>query len=290
MNRILRLLRPEQWLKNAFVFLPIFFNGKLLNSSYWLQTAIAFIAFSMISSAIYCLNDICDIDNDRSHPVKCRRPLASGAVGKTTAIILMAVTAALSLAVISLSDAALTGLIIILSYAIINTAYCLVLKHIAIIDVFCVSFGFVLRLCLGGAVCHIWISPWMICMTFLLSLFLTFAKRRDDLILIRDKISDGRKSVESYNIPFLNQVLGLLGSITVVCYICYTLSADVQARLGSENIYITSLFVILGMLRYLQISIVDEKSGSPTRMLTHDRFIQGSICGWIISFVIILYI
>lgn len=290
LKNYLKLLRPAQWLKNTFIFLPIFFNGRMVDAGAWVQSIIAFAAFSMMASAVYCLNDLCDVKADRAHPVKCHRPLASGSVSIRTAIALMIAAFTLSLVIIALSDAPVYGAGTLLGYAILNVAYSLWLKNIAIVDVFCLSIGFVLRILLGAEVCDIWVSPWMICMTFLLTLFMSFAKRRDDALLMRDNVTQGRPSVRTYNIQFLNMALSMTASVTVVCYICYTLSPNVQQRLGSEYIYVTSPFVIAGILRYMQIAIVEETSGSPTHILIKDRFIHLSIAGWIISFAILLYI
>lgn len=270
----------------------MFFAGKLLDIHCWIQSFWAFLAFSFIASAIYCINDIKDVETDRNHPKKCHRPIASGAVSVRLATAITVILVALSYGIIfiELKSKVWESAGIISLYFLLNLAYSFKLKQYAIIDVFIISLGFVLRLALGGVVCKIWLSPWIICLTFLLALFLAFAKRRDDVLLHEKSGIVARKNIVRYNSDFLNQTLGILASITMVCYIMYSVSPDVETRLGSSYIYITSIFVLAGILRYLQLAIVDSRSGSPTKLLMKDRFIQTCILLWIIAFVIILYL
>ncbi len=289
---IIKLIRPQQWLKNCFVALPLFFSGSLFNLRCWQQTVIAFFAFSFVASSIYCLNDVNDAEADRLHPKKRFRPVASGDVTPAQAYSIMALMVAASLvlcAFLGRPYAWKVGAIIGI-YFILNVAYCMRLKQYAIIDVFIISLGFVFRLGAGGIACDIWLSPWIISMTFLIALFLAFAKRRSDVVIRETTGVVTRSNTMRYNLEFMNQTLGLLGAITIVCYIIYTVSADVVARLGSEYIYVTSIFVLAGILRYLQVTIVDVKSGSPTKILLRDRFIQACILLWILVFIVIIYI
>lgn len=294
MTKYISLLRPAQWLKNGFVLLPIFFSGKLLDTTVWLDVIPTVIAFCLISSAVYCLNDIIDIESDRKHPRKRKRPIASGAISKNMAKIILCVLVLASLSIVTLCYNSphirilLTS--IILGYFILNIAYCYRLKKIAIIDVFVIAIGFVLRLFSGGTATQIWLSPWIVLMTFLLALFLAFAKRRDDVVMYEESGLITRGNIINYNLPFMNQTLGLLGAITIICYITYTVSPEVVNRLHNEYIYLTSVFVIAAILRYLQVSIVKTDSGSPTKILIHDRFIHFCIIGWVISFIVILYL
>lgn len=291
-NSLIQLMRPQQWVKNAFVFLPLFFGGRLLSLWCWVQALIAFVAFSFMASSIYCLNDLKDIEADRRHPKKCKRPLAAAKLKPEHAVALMAVLVLASLAIsfFALEAATVKVTLLLWVYLVLNIAYCYKLKQYAIIDVFVVSFGFVLRLCAGGFACDIWLSPWIVLMTFLLALFLAFAKRRDDVVLYEQDGVVARKNVVRYNIPFMNQTLGLIGAITIVCYILYSVSPEVVERFGTEYIYITSVFVLAAILRYLQVAIVDLCSGSPTKVFIRDRFIQLCILLWVTSFVIILYL
>ena len=289
---MLKLIRPHQWVKNMFVALPLFFGGSLLDVWCWRQTALTFFAFSFVASAVYCLNDIMDAETDRLHPKKKLRPVASGDVSAPAAYALMVALVVASIALCFLLGADRGAVVagIILTYFLLNIAYCLRLKHYAIIDVFTISLGFVLRLCAGGEACHIWLSPWIVCMTFLISLFLAFAKRRDDVVIRQTTGLVTRDNTVRYNLEFMNQTLGLIGAITIVCYIIYTVQPDVEARMGSGYVYITSVFVLAGILRYLQVAIVDVRSGSPTKILLRDRFIQACVAMWILVFIAIIYL
>lgn len=286
------LARPHQWLKNLFVFLPMFFAGKLADPFCWKECFIAFLAFSLMASSIYCLNDIMDVEADRLHPKKKMRPIASGAVSVMQAAILTILLFSCSIASLFLcqNDVWKTAALILLGYFVLNIAYCLRLKRYPIIDVFIIALGFVLRLALGGVMCQIWLSPWIVCLTFLLTLFLAFAKRRDDVILHEEQGIVVRKNITSYNSAYLNQTLGILASITIVCYIIYSVDSEVETRLGSSYVYVTSIFVLAGLLRYLQIALVDAKSGSPTKILIKDRFVQFCILGWLLTFLLIIYL
>lgn len=288
---VIRLLRPAQWAKNLFVFLPMFFGGRLFDPESWAESAIAFVAFSLMASAVYCLNDIVDVEADRRHPRKCRRPVASGDVPVGVASAVMVILAAGSIAIsLWLLHAGARVALILGVYCLLNVCYCLRLKEYAIIDVFIVSVGFVLRLMCGGVACGIWLSPWIVLMTFLLALFLAFAKRRDDVVLHEETGLVARRNIVKYNSAFLDQTLGIIAAVTMVCYITYTVSPEVEARLGSGYLYVTSVFVLAGILRYLQVAIVDKRSGSPTGILLRDRFVQLCIAGWLLTFGLILYL
>jgi 4-hydroxybenzoate polyprenyltransferase len=287
----LKLFRPEQWTKNMFIFLPVFFSGQLLNVSVLISCAVAFTAFSLTASSIYCFNDIRDVEADKSHPVKCKRPIASGVVSIKTAYTMMAVCLLMSLGILFFwgGGARYTIMALILFYYVMNIAYSLKLKQIATIDVVIISIGFVLRVFVGGAASGIRCSEWIIIMTFLLAMFLALAKRRDDVILCMNTGILHRKNTDRYNLEFMNQVITIVATIAVVAYIMYTLSSYAIERFNNSHFYLTTIFVLTGVVRYLQITIVDMKSDCPTKILLHDRFIQGCIAGWIVSFFIIIY-
>jgi decaprenyl-phosphate phosphoribosyltransferase len=289
---ILKLLRPHQWLKNFAILLPLFFSGHLSNLQDWTKSIIAFFAFSFVASSIYCFNDICDIEADQEHPEKCKRPLASGALSKFSGYVLMLVCLLCSIVIIICfgEEKKWNELIIILFYFLMNIAYTLKLKDYPIIDVFIISFGFVLRVIMGGISTGIFLSHWIIMMAFLLALFLAFAKRRDDVAIYKKTGIKPRKITDRYNLDFMNQILTVVATITIVCYIMYTVSEEVINRLGSHYIYITVIFVLGGILRYLQLTMVDSKSGSPTKILMKDLFIQLCIASWIVTFIIIIYL
>ena len=287
------LLRPQQWVKNGFVLLPMFFGGALFQAATIGYALIACAAFSCAASGVYCLNDIIDAEADRKHPRKCQRPIASGTVTARQASLLLALALllALSIALIGLpADAAPQCAALIAGYFGLNVAYCLKFKQYAIVDVFIVALGFVLRVVMGGIACSIWLSPWIVIMTFLLALFLVFAKRRDDVILLNDSNNLTRQNTLHYNLPFLNSVLGVLASITMVSYIIYTVQPDVVARMGTQYLYVTSIFVLAGIIRYMQLAIVYSRTGSPTKVLIHDLFTQICVAGWFFTFLLLIYL
>ena len=284
----LKLLRPQQYVKNLFIFVPLFFALQIFNSVYLFNAFIAFIAFSMSASAVYILNDYLDIEEDRKHPKKKLRPLASGAVNKGIALVIMVLLWGSSCLLMEhLSHSALA---ILISYIVLNIAYCFVLKHIAILDVVVISVGFVLRLFIGSAVTGIALSQWIVIMTFLLALFLALAKRRDDVLLFQETGQKMRKVIDGYNLPFLDSAMMIMGSVVIVAYILYTTVTVSTQRLHSEYLYLTSLFVILGIMRYLQVTFVEKDSGSPTKILIKDKFMHLTIIFWVLSFAWILYI
>lgn len=291
MTSIIILLRPQQWVKNMFIFVPLFFHGDLNNVAMLVNTIIAFVCYCFAASSIYCFNDIYDVESDRKHPKKCKRPIASGVVSISKAYSLMAIMLILSLALayFSLGDTNLSVIGVIIFYYLMNIAYCIKLKQIALVDVFVIAIGFVLRVVLGGVVNGIELSQWIVLMTFLLALFLAFAKRRDDVILYQETGVLPRKNVNRYNLDFINQAITIVATITLVAYVMYTVSDEVMRRFDSKFIYFTTVFVLAGILRYLQLTIVDVRSGSPTKVLMQDRFVQYCILGWVISYLILIY-
>lgn len=288
-QEVITLLRPTHWAKNFFVFIPLFFNGELFDGGKLAGAVVAFFAFSFAASGIYCLNDICDAEADRQHPVKCRRPVASGALTKTEAAAWMTVliAAAFLLSALMLPGAEAAGIIVL--YVLLNIAYCFGLKRVAIVDVFVIALGFVFRIMAGAFATGAPLSHWVVMIAFLLALFLALAKRRDDVLIFEKTGVAMRRNTERLNRTFLDAALVIVATVLMVSYIMYTVSDSVIRRLGTEYLYVTSLFVLLGILRYLQRILVDNESGSPTRILLHDRFVQFAIAGWLLVFGIIIY-
>lgn len=289
MNNILKLMRPYQWVKNVFVFLPLFFGGLLTDLAQLLNSIIMFVSFCLAASSIYCFNDIIDVEDDRRHYDKAKRPIASGAVSIKEAYVIMFLLIAVSMAILWLFLPEVNALIVVMAYWILQMAYCAILKRQAIIDVGIVAFGFVLRIIAGGIAADVTVSKWLVLMTFLLTLFLGFAKRRDDVLLYNKDGKSPRYNTRRYNLTFLNQTLTICGSVMLVCYIMYTVSPEVMAKFGSHYIYLTSIYVLLGLLRYIQLTVVDEKSGDPTKMLLHDRFIRLDVLAWLLTFLFLIY-
>ena len=289
---ILRLIRPKHWIKNMFVFIPMFFAGELFDLHSLCLCAVTFLAYSLMASSIYCYNDIVDADADRRHPVKCHRPVASGAVSVRLAYTLMAFLAALSVAVVLLlpPEVMANVLAVVLFYYLLNLSYCSKLKQYAIVDVCIVAFGFVLRILAGGFACEVTPSNWLVIMTFLLTLFMSFAKRRDDVLRMNETGEPPRKNTVRYNLTFINQAITITASVTLVCYIMYTVSPEVTERFDTPYLYLTFVFVLLGLLRYIQIAVVDKKSGDPTKVILHDHFSQMIVVAWVLSFLLMIYV
>ena len=291
MKNLIRLIRPKQWIKNLIVLLPVFFGGALLHPSAIYAGLITTLSFSFAASSIYCLNDIIDIEDDKHHPIKCNRPLASGAISIPQGYTLMVLMLILSMAsTFLLYDHQLETAGVIAIYWLLNIGYCLKLKQYAIIDVCIVAFGFVLRVLAGGISTSIHLSKWIVLMTFLLMLFLSFAKRRDDVVRMNETGHAPRQNTIRYNLTFINQAITITSSVTLVCYIMYTVSPETIQNFHTDYLYLTSVFVLVGLLRYIQIAVVDKKSGDPTKVILRDRFTQLIVLAFGLAFLFIIYV
>jgi decaprenyl-phosphate phosphoribosyltransferase len=284
----LKLLRPKDWAKNLFLFIPIFFAGEIANISKVGELLLGFLAFSFVASSIYIINDYRDVEDDKKHPVKKNRPIASGAVSKTAALLICGLLVAVGFGLAYIIRDKFMFVLGI--YFVINVCYSLGLKNIPILDILILATGFVLRVKAGSVISLIPLSQWIIIMVFLLAVFMAIGKRRDDVLLKMNSGADMRKSIKGYNLELLNILLALVCAVIVVAYFMYTMSGDVVTRLGTYRLYYTCLFVLAGIMRYLQIIYVMADSGSPTKVLYKDRFIQLSILLWIASFIMIIYI
>ena len=290
-NHIIKVARPTHWLKNIFVILPVFFGGAILNTTQAISAALTFMSFSLAASAIYCLNDIIDVDADRAHNVKRHRPIASGAITIPQAYGMMTISLLASIVLILLlPEGQANTITVIITYFLLNVAYCLKLKEYAIIDVCIVASGFVLRILAGGFATGVQLSKWIVLMTFLLTLFLAFAKRRDDVLKMNETGRAPRKNTSRYNLTFINQAITITGTVMLVCYIMYTVSPEIIAQFGTDKLYLTSILVILALLRYLQIAVVDEKSGDPVKVVLSDRATQFILMAWVLSFLVLIYL
>ena len=280
-------MRPHQYIKNLFIFAPLFFMMKIGDLPLLINTTVSFIAFSLTASAIYILNDYQDIEEDKQHPKKRHRPLASGAISKSQALTMMSVLFIAGFTLMASLSFKATGVLAV--YVIMNIAYIFHLKLVAILDVVIISIGFVLRLFVGSVVTGIGLSKWIVIMTFLLSLFMALAKRRDDVLIYLDTGKKMRKVIDGYNLQFLDTAMTIMASVVIVAYIIYTTSPEGATRMHSEYLYLTSLFVILGIMRYMKMVFVFKNSGSPTNIVIKDLFMQLILIGWVLSFAWILY-
>jgi len=253
-----------------------------------LKTLAGFALFCLLSSSVYILNDILDRESDRRHPLKSNRPIARGDIKISTAVVLFVILALLSLGLsYRLSPSfALTALV----YFVLNLLYSLYLKHVVIIDVMCIALFFVLRAVAGAVVIGVEISAWLIVCTTLLALFLGFGKRRHELMLLDNQATDHRKSLSEYSQYFLDQMISVVTASTVIAYAFYTLSPEVESKLGTRHMDLTIPFVLYGVFRYLYLIHRKEGGGSPTQMLLNDKPILANIILWLISVVLIVYV
>jgi 4-hydroxybenzoate polyprenyltransferase len=288
---LVKLARPHQYLKNLFVLLPLFFGWKLSDPVALWGAIKAMAVFCLAASAVYVFNDLRDLPEDRAHPRKRHRPLAAGVVSPAQAWVFLA----LLVAAAGLLTPVVPGRYfpaIMLAYIIINAAYSLGIKHVAIVDLMSIAVGFVLRVFAGGEASGVAPSHWIVIMTYLLAIFLGLAKRRDDLILAANGSVDcavTRKSLDGYSLEFVSLGMAVMAGVVIVSYILYTLSPDVMAKHGTDKLYLTSLWVIASILRYMQITFVEMRSGSPTQVLMRDPFIKTAIVLWVLSFYVLLY-
>ncbi|MBE1299624.1 MAG: decaprenyl-phosphate phosphoribosyltransferase [Alteromonadaceae bacterium] len=281
------LMRPHQYIKNVFIFCAAFFSATLFDGDSFVVSAYAFFSFCLVASAVYVFNDLMDIDSDKCHPVKKYRPLACGKVNNREAIILFCILLSSGLVSIFFVDA--QAFCLVSSYFILNVCYTVILKHYAILDIVIISLGFVIRLFVGSVVVDIELSDWIIIMTFLLALFLALAKRRADVVHFNRTGDKARRSLDGYNLTFVDLTMTLTASIIIVTYIMYTITPKANAAWNNDNLYVTTLFVIIGLLRYLKLTLVENKSGSPTKLVLQDRFTQFNLLAWVFSFYWIIY-
>ena len=281
------LIRPKQYIKNIFIFLPLFFVGQITNMELLANASVAFVAFSLSASAVYIFNDYEDIKDDRKHPKKKYRPLAAGLISKNTALLLMFILFIISFTLMAIISS--KALVILSIYVILNILYSLKLKRIALLDVTIIAIGFVLRLFVGSYAYEVPLKIWIVIMTFLLALFLALAKRRDDVLILLKSGSKMRKSIDGYNLQLIDGAMLIMSAVVIVAYLVYTTSQEIIEKFQSENLYLTALFVIFGILRYLQLTFVEKNSGSPTEIIFKDTVMQINLVLWISAFVWIIY-
>ena len=283
----LRLLRVKDWVKNLVILLPLFFSGRMGEMGLLARCAVAVISFCLVSSAVYVFNDLRDMTMDRFHPRKKFRPLASGAIAVRPAMIFMAALLAVGLTVSALFSPAMLPLVSL--YFLLNLLYSLKLKYIPIIDVCIIASGYVIRIFTGGVVTGMTLSMWIITMTFLLTMFIGLAKRRDDVVICMRMGVEVRRVVRAYNLKFLDAALSILAAVTIVAYLMYTVSPEVAIKFRTDMLYLTTVFVVAGILRYLQMIFVEKKGAFPTEILLTDTLMQIVVCGWLIAFGVLIY-
>jgi 4-hydroxybenzoate polyprenyltransferase len=278
--------RPRQWPKNVFVFAALVFVGELTDLNLFARTTAAFVLFCAISSAVYFVNDLADIEKDRRHPRKRHRPLPSGELAPTTAIITAVALVAITL---PLAFALNLGFgLTILAYFSLNLAYSFYLKHLVIIDVMSVAAGFVLRAVAGALVIQVPISPWLYVCTTLLALFISFSKRRHELLLLEGNATQHRQILEDYSIHLLDELNAIVASTTIIAYSLYTFSAPNLP--ANHSMMLTIPFVLYGIFRYLYLIHHKNEGGTPEEMLLKDRPFLVNIILWGVAVVVVLYV
>ncbi|KPJ69903.1 phosphoribose diphosphate:decaprenyl-phosphate phosphoribosyltransferase [candidate division WOR-1 bacterium DG_54_3] len=287
-KNIIQAMRPHQWSKNFFIYAALIFSQNIFNLPLLVKTTIAFSAFCLISSALYIFNDLKDLEEDKLHPLKSKRPIASGKIKKSTAILVIIV-----LSLLGFSSAFTLNknyFIIILVYFLLQVSYSIKLKHIVILDVFVVAVGFLIRVVAGGLAIEVSLSSWLLICTILLALFLALSKRRHELILLEDDASEHRPILEEYSPYLLDQMIAVVTASTVIGYCLYTISEDTVTKFGTTNLIFTVPFVLYGIFRYLYLIHQKIEGGSPEALIIKDKPLLIDIFLWITTAVIILYL
>jgi 4-hydroxybenzoate polyprenyltransferase len=275
---VLRLMRPLQWIKNGFVFTGILFSQSLQNSQLLLQVIMAAVAFSLVSSCIYIVNDIVDCESDRAHPQKKNRPLPSGKVTLSFAIPLAIVIGLLGFFLSIWTS--LKVFVIILFYVLLNIAYTVRFKHVVILDVFCISAGFMLRILAGTIGVGIPPSNWLLLCGLMVTLFLGFAKRRAEIIALSDNKEEHRRVLANYGTILLDELIGICATGAIITYSLYTMSPSTIQIHKTDDLIFTVPFVIYALFRYIFLLHHGNSGGDPSRDLLRDPHIVCSVIGW----------
>jgi len=280
-------LRPKQWTKNLFLFAGILFSQNIFDFSLLLKVIFAFFIFCLLSGSAYILNDLTDLDQDRRHPVKSHRPLASGKLKVPHAILALMVFILSSL--VMSYYLSLSFFLVAFTYLLLQSVYSFSLKRIVILDVFAVACGFVLRVVAGAVAIDVEISSWLLICTILLALFLGLSKRRYELVMIGEGAQNHRKVLAEYSPYLLDQMISVVTASTVVAYSLYTMSEETIGKFGTKNLIFTVPFVLYGIFRYLYLIHQKEAGGNPEDILITDKPLLIDIFLWVITVGIILH-
>jgi decaprenyl-phosphate phosphoribosyltransferase len=284
---VLALLRPSHWAKNAFVLAPLMFAKKLDEVDAVIDTLAATVVFCLIASAVYVGNDWRDRAEDAEHPTKRVRPLASGELGGRAALLAGVGCVAGALAVGLAAGLPWPFWVVMAVYALVNVAYSVRLRHVQLVDVLIIAAGFVLRVLAGTTAIGVPASQFIVLSSGLLALLLAMGKRRIDLSL---ETSAARRSLTGYSLEFIDVALATLAASVIGFYALFTVSDYAIERYHSDNLYLTTFFVAVGILRYLQVVLAHGHEGSPTEIALGDRFMQAVVAGWAVTFVVVAYV
>lgn len=280
-------MRPEQWIKNAFVFLALIFSRNLFHPELLLNVSVGFILFCLASSSVYIFNDIRDRDYDRAHPEKSKRPIAAGLLRVEGIGIIAFLLASVSLAAAYLINSLF--FFVLATYLIINLFYTVGLKNVVILDVMCIASGFVLRVFAGTVLAGVAATDWLYICTITISLLLGFSKRRQELAVLGDNAGNRRKVLSEYSLPFLDQMIGVATACTVMSYALYTISPETVARFGTRNLISTIPFVLYGIFRYLYLLHKKNLGGNPASTILKDNPLVLNSLLWLAAVVFIIY-
>lgn len=285
---IVMAMRPHQWTKNLFIFAPLLFGMKLTEGAAILNAVIAFAVFCLLASSLYIFNDWIDLEEDRKHPDKRNRPLSSGAISASAALVAaagLAVTGfALSIVIIGPAFTAVAAL-----YFSLTVSYCVLLKQLVILDAMTIAAGFVIRIVGGAVAVNVAPSHWLIVCAYLLALFLAFSKRKQELLTLSDRAGEHRKALAEYSVTFLGHGNIILIGASIVCYALYTVAPETMEKFGTDSLIYGTVFVIYGMLRYMLLMENSDNGGDPSKMLLRDRPLLATVVGWGVYNAIVVY-
>ena len=278
-------MRPKHWIKNLLIFAPLFFSLQI-NIGKLIQVGVAVIAFSLMSSSIYVINDIFDVNLDRLHPEKKKRMIASNKISVRAASLIAIVLFVVSIFISSYLDVFFR--VILISYFVINLFYTKILKHIPIVDVMIIAIGFVLRILAGASAIKIDISHWIVLCTFFGALFIAFGKRKNENDLLKKNSHAHRSTLLTYTPDFINQLIGLTSVMVIMTYSLFTIDSHTIEHFGTENLIYTLPFVIFGVFRYFHILYNKYSGGDPTHIFLTDKSLISIFLMWVFSFALIV--
>ncbi len=285
----IKLLRPTQWIKNGFVFMPLVFSGRLFVAEDIVKVVGTCLAFCLVSSATYILNDYIDIEQDKVHPLKKKRPLASGDIGVATAMALMVALLAGTVGIAAAIKTPWQGFACIGAYIGLQIAYSKLLKHLVILDVLAISAGFLLRVLAGAVVLSESVSSWLILCTFSVALFLALGKRRHEMVILSGEATNHRPVLENYSIGLLDTLLQIVATSTFIFYCLYSVRGNPTMGIEGEKMMFTIPFVTYGIFRYMYLIYYREDGGSPTALLLTDFPLLICAILWLVGCVAIIY-
>jgi len=301
MRVVVQSMRPRQWTKNLALFVGLVFAQQLFSLTSFERASIAFAVFCLASSSIYLFNDLLDLERDRQHPIKSKRPLASGDLPISWAIVTIGILILSCAGLIlflfsiptqqidvfaSLGGANVLFALTVATYLLLMVLYSVRLKHVVLLDVFIIASGFILRILAGAVVLPVMISPWLYLVTILLSLFLALSKRRHELIFLQDEASNHRQILKEYSLPLLDQMITIVTATTIMAYSLYTF----QGPTGNHRLMITIPLVLYGIFRYLYLMYMRKEGGSPEEVLLRDRHMLGTVVLCTVIIIIVLYV